>query len=155
MTLENLLEDYGNSVAGEPFTIDKNGVCELAFYDDQRMVIEPVPGSNRVHLHADLGRLPDQESIQLYRSLLDANRFGLGTNEATLALDNDLDKVLLCYWFDEQKIDQYEFDLLMVNFMETADDWTRKISEHISADPQESSGEQSTQASMGPSFLRP
>lgn len=132
MTLEEHLAAYGETVAGQPFAIDAKGVCELAFAQGVRVVVEPVPGEAQAQLWAVLGRLPPAHAREaLLTKLLEGNLFGLATGGATLALDRAREEILLCRGFVPEALDAAGFAALLEGFADMAALWTREAAQPV------------------------
>jgi Tir chaperone family protein CesT len=126
-TLGELLVAFGEATVGQPLTLDRNGVCELAFHEGRRLTLEPEPGSDKVHLYSAVAPLPARDAANVYGKLLTANLFGSGTGEAWFAVDPTREMVVLNRILSTTHMDALEFGELVTGFMDVVEHWGREL----------------------------
>ena len=126
--IENLLRDLGQMLTGQPFALDAHGLCELQLVKGLQLVIEPEAGSDTVHLHSTLARLPPGEiANSVYGELLTANLFGQGTGGACFAIHRAHDAIVLNRSFEITWLDSTAFGELVEAFMDAAEYWAARL----------------------------
>src|SRR5690242_118522 len=119
MTLAELLAAFGEAQAGRAFGLDRSGVCRLGFHEGCELVLEPVEGSDRVHLYAPMAPLPTpRHAGNVYGKLLAANLFGEATGGASFAVDPSGEEVVLNRSFETTHMDAAAFAGLLTGFMD-------------------------------------
>jgi hypothetical protein len=127
MVLSDLLTAFGEAQAGRPFALDRNGVCRLGFHKGRELVVEPVEGSDKVHLYAALAPLPARNSATVYGKLLAANLFGEATGDAWFAIDPATEEIVLNRSFTTTHLDEEAFTALVTGFMDIVELWKREL----------------------------
>ena len=74
---------------------DNHGCARMLFQGEVVVNFECEPITAQLHLYTDLGPLPSVGREVLYRSLLEANLFGVQTRGATLSVDSHQGQVVL------------------------------------------------------------
>ncbi len=95
MNLASALAELGDRLGIGVIKLDQNGGCLLAFDDKLVVDIEQATDTPGFHLTATVGPVPGHEREAVFAELLEANLQGRGTGSACLALDADLDEIVL------------------------------------------------------------
>ena len=77
------------------FSLNNDGVCDLVLDGDVLVTLEGHPEATTLHINGVVGPLPDLQSPQALRLLLQANFNGQGTGSCSLGLDHVSDEVVL------------------------------------------------------------
>ena len=126
MDLGNILKEFGQATGLGPLALDGNNLCRLVFDGNLTVDIELLPDGRRFYVHAVVGPLPGSGGPDLLRSLLGANLFGRETGGAVLALDPDLDELLLFREFDAAATDYDAFVAALEALLNALERW-RKV----------------------------
>lgn len=76
-------------------SFNSDGVCDLILDDGSVITLEGDPNGTTLRLNGVVGDLPDPESAQALRLLLQANFNGQGTGASSLGLDHVSGEVVL------------------------------------------------------------
>jgi hypothetical protein len=78
-----------------PLSFNADGVCDLVMNGDALITLEGDPQSTALRINAVVGVLPEADSPQALRLLLQANFNGQGTGANSLAIDHVSNEVVL------------------------------------------------------------
>lgn len=137
MHISDLLAELGRRQTGTPFALDGSGVCRIAFDDGKLVDVEPIDGSDTVHVYSFVAPLPSGDAATIYGKLLRANLFGADTGGATFALDPRTEEIVLCRTLDTAALDADRFEALIVGFMAQVRHWSSELSGPAFATPAE------------------
>ena len=84
MSLESILNKFGQDIGVGPVSLDNRNACYLRF-DQHNIVIEHISQQSRLFIYTSIIELPSIETPELYELLLNANLFGQGTGSAWFA----------------------------------------------------------------------
>jgi Tir chaperone protein (CesT) family len=93
-------------------------------------------GADAIVLYSELGEVPAERELEVYRVLLEANVMWSGTGDATLAVNSATKRALLCYRIALKDLDGPGFNAVVSAFVELARGWRDFIAaavEEISA----------------------
>ena len=96
--IENLRDVVGlylNPPENIPLSMNADGVCDLMMNGDALITLEGDPQSTTPRINAVVGVLPEADSPQALRLLLQANFNGQGTGANSLAIDHVSNEVVL------------------------------------------------------------
>jgi len=80
-------------------------------------------GEDSIVVHSQLGEVPAQRELEVYRILLEANVMWSGTGDATLAVNSATRQALLCYRMAMKDLDGPGFVAMVSAFVELARSW--------------------------------
>ena len=78
-----------------PLSFNADGVCDVVMNGDALITLEGDPQSTTLRINAVVGVLPEADSPQALRLLLQANFNGQGTGVNSLGIDHVSDEVVL------------------------------------------------------------
>lgn len=133
---QRLLSALGEAIGIHPLNFNDDGVCRLMLDGVLVIDIELQPDKGLLLLHSVVGPHPG-DNLALCHQLLSANLFGRGTGEATLALDEQRDELLLFRTIRIEGTTPSEFVAAVESFSIHADYWTSQIMEAV--DPSQDS----------------
>ena len=97
-----LAEEVGLAVDWEPVSPVELTVDGMVLV----IALDRRGGVDAVVLHSELGEVPAEREIEVYRILLEANVMWSGTGDATLAVNSATRQALLCYRMALQDLDR-------------------------------------------------
>lgn len=127
MTAPELLSALGKKIGIEDLEFAENGTCLLILADDLELSIEEVQGENAVYLYGDVATAPATNQAELYARLLAANHFGAETGDATFALNQDTQTVVLLKRISLQGLQETEFQNLVQEFANWLLSWKAEL----------------------------
>jgi len=128
MTPQSLLSELGASMGLPNLALDENGCARLIFDKRIEVNFENDPVTRRLQIYSVLGRVPAAEKEPLFELLLNANLFGTGTGDATLAVDSLEGDIVLCRTITGQDLPFSLFQSIVESFVGTAEKWIEKLS---------------------------
>ncbi len=126
MNLANVLTELGNRLGVGNIELDDNGGCLLAFDDDLLVDIEKAGDDPGFYLTATVGSVPSTGREAIFNELLEANLQGRGTGRASLALDGDLDEIVLNRYIDRDDIDLETLEQELEAFLKLLETWKQR-----------------------------
>jgi len=133
MNAKEILAELTREIGLEGTQFDENHMCRLVFDDKLAVDFENPPDQNLLLVYASAGKLPRDGREQLYKMMLEANLFGLGTGGAVLALDANLDEIILFRRYPSDDIDYDKFKQDLELFLESLEQWQDKVLTYGSA----------------------
>ncbi|MEE4378696.1 MAG: type III secretion system chaperone [Candidatus Competibacteraceae bacterium] len=128
MTLVDALTEMGNRLGIGDLDLDQNGGCLLAFDDDLLVDIEKAEDEPGFYFTATVGAAPHAGREVVFAELLEANLQGRGTGRASLALDGDLDEIVLNRYIDSDDIDVDILEQELETFLTVLQAWKQRYS---------------------------
>ncbi len=122
--IETILADFGHRNGLEELAFDDNGVCRLVLDDVFDIDIE-LDGSE-VSFFAVLGSM-DGVGPGMLRRMMGANLTGDKTGEATLAIDEMSESVMLCRRLPADGLSYPAFERALEGFFEGFQRWRQKL----------------------------
>ena len=127
MTLQQLLDGYAEIYRMPAIVLDDNGMCRLSFRETINVDIEPARRPGHVHLYTSLARIPANADAAWFMALQQANLFGRDTGFAATACNTETNEVLLCQLLDLEGITAERFDLLLQDFVHSAEALSERL----------------------------
>jgi hypothetical protein len=127
MGIRALLAAYGRSIGIPDLALDPQSVCRLVFDGDLAVNLEPVAGSDRLHVYSDLSGLPSPDHALVYRELMEAHLFGRSTGPAYFGCDSGLGQLFLVIPLETAGLDPARFSVHLDRFVEQARFWRAKL----------------------------
>ena len=127
MEVGALLAGYGRSLGLPDLAPDGQGVCRLLFDGDLTVDLEPMAGSDWLHVYSDLAGLPSPDHALVYRELMEAHLFGRATGPAYFGCDSGVGRMFLVMTLETAGLDPARFSGLMDRFVEQARFWRAKL----------------------------
>ena len=129
MKLTSLLAEFGSETGLGECPMDEEGVCRLVFDGDLVVDVEQEDieeGQAGFVLYSAVGLLPADDP-KVLRRLLGANLFARGTNDAVLALDEQLDEVVLFRRCEPEQMDYAAFVSVLTDFVNQLEYWREDL----------------------------
>ena len=133
MEFEDLLQGLAKKLNCGSLTADESGSVSL-LVDEMPVTIINLDELKSVAFAGEIGEPPPEDRIErLYRALLVANHNFTGTGGATLSIDNETGRVMLCRIMPIAAIDPDEFFTNVESFVNTLETWRRIVTEFSGA----------------------
>jgi hypothetical protein len=126
MSLQDVLSDLGDRLGVGAIDLDAHRGCVLAFDDDLVVELEAAEDQPGFYLTAAVGPAPSEHRESVLTELLEANLLGQGTGQSCLALDGDLDEVVLMRYVDREDIDIAALERILDDFLSMLELWRRR-----------------------------
>jgi hypothetical protein len=126
MNLADALTEMGNRLGIGDLELDQNGGCLLTFDDDLLIDIEKAEDEPGFYLTATVGAAPTEGREVVFAELLEANLQGRGTGRASLALDGDLDEIVLNRYIDRDDIEVEILEQELEAFLNMLQVWKQR-----------------------------
>jgi len=124
--LANVLSELGDRLGLGTLELDQDGGCLLAFDNDLLVDIEQASDGPGFHLSATVCAAPQQKREAVFAELLEANLQGRGTGCACLALDADLDEIVLSQTIAHDDIELEAFEQALEAFLNVLEHWKQR-----------------------------
>jgi Tir chaperone protein (CesT) family len=124
--IPNALSELGKRLGIGPIELDAHNGCLLAFDDDLIVDIEIAEDEPGFFLSAAVGEVPRAGREAIFAELLEANLQGRGAGRSCLALDGDLDEIVLCRYVDRNEIDIQTLEEELEMFLQTLAVWRQR-----------------------------
>lgn len=111
---------------------DYHGCARMLFHGEVIVNFECDPITAQLHLYTDLGPLPAVGREVLYRTLLEANLFGVQTRGATLSVDSHQNQVVLSRSVLVPSLGVSLMSQVLEDFVDCTVYWQRLLAEETS-----------------------
>lgn len=130
MEFKELLEDFSTRMGGGlTLSPDESGTVAL-IVDDMPVTLQHLDGLNQVALIGEIGEPPPADHLErLYRALLSANHLFAGTGGATISLDSESGKVMMCRVLELRLLDGESFSTILEGFLNALETWRQVVGE--------------------------
>ena len=130
--LQHLLNQFAAAIGLDALDLDEEGLCALRF--SGTITVEMSARDDQLLMYSDLGAVPNGTEETLYPALLQANLFWQSTHGATLSITDDLPpRVVLACMLDWSHHTAVQFERLMEQFVDAAENWMGRISASATA----------------------
>lgn len=120
MKAQDLIKELGTVLHLPNLSLNESNVCRVLF-DGHAIDFEVLPGKDDLFLIAEVGPVPTDTAC--FRRMLEANRYGLETNGATLGIDPDREAVVLHRQLTISALDYPAFERCLEVFFERLKYW--------------------------------
>ncbi len=131
MTIDEILAEFGKRSGMENLGRDGNGVCRLVF--DEIFDVDIELYDDQVSIFAIIGSVEDVDGGML-RVMLAANLDGADTGNATLAVDELSESVVLCRRLPVAGLTYPTFEHALEDFVHGFQRWRLKLDGHETED---------------------
>lgn len=130
MDFKDLIEDFSARMGGGlQLSPDDAGAIALVV-DEMPLTIQHLDGLNQIALIGEIGEPPPAEHLErLYRAMLSANHLFAGTGGATISVDPESSKVMLCRVLELALLDGEAFSTVLEGFLNTLETWRQLVGE--------------------------
>ena len=145
MKLAELIRELGAGLGLSGVEPDEDGAATIVIDDTLEIVVEPGEDGHGILISAAVGKLPADAREAVFAELLEANLMGQGAGAAALAIDPDLEEIVLCRVVLKADIDFDDFDQELAAFTNALRYWRERcdggqIGKGQDGDEQESDG---------------
>jgi hypothetical protein len=126
---KKLVEDFGKTLTVGLTLDEMHNSCVLLFDENVVLNIEYDDAEERLLFFVYLDELPSEGAEPLLRMLLEANLFWHKTRGATLSLEEGTNGIVLAYAHAVALLDTVQFEAVVENFVQLAEDWKKRIEE--------------------------
>jgi len=126
MDLANALQELGRRLGIGSIELDSRGGCLLAFDDDLIVDVETAEDEPGCYLTAAVGPAPADRREVVFAELLEANLQSRGTGSGWLALDGDLDEIVLCQFIGSNHFELAALEQELESFLQTLNIWRER-----------------------------
>lgn len=130
MEFKELLEDFSTRMGGGlTLTPDESGTVALVV-DEMPVTLQHLEGLDQLALIGEIGEPPPADHLErLYRAMLAANHLFAGTGGATISVDTESGKAMLCRVMELKLIDGESFATVLEGFLNTLETWRQIVGE--------------------------
>lgn len=125
--VRSLLREFGERSGIPDLVLDEENACRLSFDGRIEVDLNVEPELAEAHLSSEVGRVGDERQAAIYRELLEANLYWIGTGGATLALDGEAGRVILAYREPLEQLDLERFMQILEGFVNTTEYWLDRL----------------------------
>lgn len=129
MNAQQHLNDLLVTLGLPSLEFDSHGCARMLFDGHVTVNFECDAITGQLDLYSDLGRLPAQGCEALYRSLLEANLFGVQTRGATLSVDSRQNQVVLSRTMLVNSLSLSLISQVLQDFVDCAGHWQKHLAE--------------------------
>jgi Tir chaperone protein (CesT) family len=124
--LQQLLDQFANSIGLENLQLNEDGLCAVRF--SGAITVEMCADGNRLLLYSDCGPVQLGSEVHLYPELLQANLFWQSTHGGTLSITDDSPpRVILAVQSEWAHLTAVQFEGLVEHFVDTAEKWIKRL----------------------------
>lgn len=124
MKLQDLMETLAGTWGAS--LKKREGIYHLTL-DSFHMSGEPSLEGNGFYLYTSLGNVPEAQESCILKEALSGNLFGTKTGHASLGFVPKLHDLVLFQYFDENTIDEKNFEDEALSFLNFANFWEEKL----------------------------
>lgn len=84
-------------------------------------------GQDSIVLHSELGEVPAEREVEVYRVLLEANLMWSGTGEATIGVNSATRQAVVCYRLETKDLEGPAFVAVVAAFVQLAGGWREVV----------------------------
>ncbi len=121
------IKDLGAILTVPDMELNEQNSCVLLFDNDIVLNVEYDSVNERMLLYVYLDDLPEENAEPLLREALAGNFFWYRTRGATLSLEEGTGGLVLIYSHALSELDSGTFETIVENFVQTAEDWKKRI----------------------------
>ncbi len=132
--IDTMLADFGNRNGLDDLRLDDNGICRLVVDDVLDVDIELY--GDQVSFFAVVGPM-DSVGPGMLRMMMGANLVGEDTGDATLAVDEISESVVLCRRLPADGLTYPAFERALEGFLQGFRRWRQELGGHVPADDME------------------
>jgi hypothetical protein len=125
--LHDLLRQFGAQIGLPDLAADEQGFCSLKIGDVVTLSIQYEPEGDDIAIFARLGVIQPEAREDACLLMLSANFMWVETRGATLSLELGESAAYLGVKEPAQALDAVRFARLVQDFVETAEQWTRRL----------------------------
>ena len=119
--------NYGKEVGLSDLRLNEDGICSLSFDEKLNVDIVYRKEQEQVIFAAPIGDIPAEGQESFFRQLLISNAFGIENAGAILGIEEDENRVVLCYMFISSTFSFDLFKTVLANFVDLVEVWQEKI----------------------------
>jgi len=112
---------------GIPLAFDDEGICEMVVDDDTTVTLEGDPDGTTMRVNGIVGDLPDADSADALRLLLEANFNGQGTGAAALGIDHVTSEIVLGRSVDVSVLGPGGLEQALTEFVNYLSFWRKNL----------------------------
>ena len=131
-----MLATFGRTIGFSNLAFNEKGYCCLQF-DSYLINIEFTEDLGLLHLYSKVGKIPEKGKRALFEKLLETNFLYHKTAGCVLGINTEHNAICLAYQCRYPSIDSRDFELLITNFVNLTEFWTKEI-QNFSSQEQES-----------------
>ena len=131
MESQELLKTLGDTV-GIELAFDADGVAAFSA-DGMEVTLRNLPEIGAFALEGDLGAPPPQDLTALYKLMLESQHHFRDTVGATISLDPENGRFMLCLVLFNKMLDAEAFVKTVGHFLSTQETWTRIVRDYRGA----------------------
>lgn len=129
LTLTEIFKQLGDVIRVPDLKLNEQGVCALTLDNRLQIILEPSPQPDKLLLYSFMCPLPEKNSETLYKHLMEAHSFGVGTDCGVFGAAEKLGCVYFFKVFDLNIITFDHFMKSLETFVQAFDFWQKKIEE--------------------------
>ena len=128
METRELLKALGNTI-GIELAFDDYGVAAF-LADGMKVTLRDLPEIGAIAIEGDLGAPPPEDPTLLYKLMLESQNRFRDTVGATISLDPETGRFMLCRVLVAKLFDASSFVDVIGRFLTTQDTWTRIVHDY-------------------------
>lgn len=135
-TVDRCLTHFCAFTGAPLLALNTQGVCSFKYQDRWDIGIELPKDSSLLYFYGTLLDLPVEGRLNLYATALKLNAYCMQTRGATIALDTNAEKLLLCYLSPLESLDEVRFTNILNNFVQTLQNLHEILSSDTASQPE-------------------
>ena len=130
MNIETIVSHLGKDI-GLNLSFDEKACISLKFDNKHLLVIEAPEGNERIFIYSMIGITPQQQKLEAYERLLEANLFGKGTGPCWFSCNPKTGEIFLSSAIEKETLNYDRFLSTLESFLERLDYWSKRIEEPL------------------------
>lgn len=118
-TVNQYLRHFSEFIGAPLLKLNEQGVCAFSYQGRWQVVLELPEAATQLYFYAPLTEVPLEGRLAMYEQALKFNAYCVKTHGATLALDPDPPRLLLCYVLPIEALNEVIFTNALNNFVQT------------------------------------
>ena len=132
-TVNQYLRHFSEFIGAPLLSLNKQGVCAFSYQGKWQVVLE-LP-ETQLYFYAPLIEVPSEGRLAMYEHVLKLNAYCVKTHGATLALDPDGQRILLCYILPIELLNEVLFTNALHNFVKILQELHEQLNSHPCVEP--------------------
>lgn len=128
------LRHFANFIGSPPLALNAQGVCAFTYQEKWAVAVELPESSTQLYLHAPVIEVAHESKLDIYELALILNAYCLKTRGSTLALDPDMQRILLCYTLPVEILNEVIFNNVLHNFVKTLQELREQFKSLLAAE---------------------
>lgn len=126
MNLQDLMRELSSRLGIDEIPLNQDGGGQIVVDDEFAIDIARDEEGRGFQFAATVGPVPQHEREAVFAELLEANLIGQGTAGAALALDREMDEIVLCRSIRQDELPFEAFEQELSDFVQVLRFWRKR-----------------------------